>query len=33
VFSAQFETHDGTAVDPESWTLEQHFNYFKHLVI
>ena len=33
VFSAQFETHDGTTVDPESWTLEQHFNYFKHLVI
>ncbi len=33
VFEAQFETHDGTRVDPESWTLEQHFNYFKHLVI
>ena len=33
VFSAQFETHDGTAIDPESWTLEQHFNYFKHLII
>ena len=33
VFSAVFETHDGTAIDPESWTLEQHFNYFKHLVI
>ena len=33
VFSAVFETHDGTRVDPESWTLEQHFNYFKHLVI
>jgi hypothetical protein len=33
VFTAQFETHDGTAIDPESWTLEQHFNYFKHLVI
>jgi hypothetical protein len=33
VFSAVFETHDGTAVDPESWTLEQHFNYFKHLII
>jgi hypothetical protein len=33
VFTTQFETHDGTAIDPESWTLEQHFNYFKHLVI
>lgn len=33
VFSAVFETHDGTAIDPETWTLEQHFDYFKHLVI
>ena len=33
VFDAQFETHDGTAIDPESWTLQQHFDYFKHLVI
>ena len=33
VFDARFETHDGTAIDPETWTLEQHFEYFKHLVI
>jgi hypothetical protein len=33
VFDAKFETHDGTAIDPEAWTLEQHFEYFKHLVI
>jgi hypothetical protein len=33
VFNAKFETHDGTAIDPETWTLEQHFEYFKHLVI
>jgi len=33
VFNAQFETHDGTKIDTEIWTLEQHFNYFKHLVI
>lgn len=33
VFSAQFETFDGRAVDPETWTLENHFNYFNHLVI
>jgi hypothetical protein len=33
VFDAQFETYDGTRIDPETWTLEQHFDYFKHLVI
>lgn len=33
VFSAQYETHDGTAINPDAWTLEQHFEYFKHLVI
>jgi hypothetical protein len=33
VFSAVFETHDGTEIDPETWTLERHFDYFKHLVI
>jgi len=33
VFEAEFETHDGTPIDPETWTLEQHFEYFKHLVI
>jgi hypothetical protein len=33
VFSAVFETHDGTAIDSETWTLERHFDYFKHLVI
>ena len=33
VFDATYETHDGTAIDPETWTLEQHFDYFKHLVI
>jgi len=33
VFDAKYETYDGTAVDPENWTLEQHFNYFQHLVI
>lgn len=33
VFSAVFETHDGTLIDPETWTLDQHFEYFKHLVI
>jgi hypothetical protein len=33
VFDAKFETHDGTPINPETWTLEQHFEYFNHLVI
>lgn len=30
---AVFETHDGIVIDPETWTLERHYEYFKHLVI
>lgn len=33
VFLAEYQTYDGTVIDPETWTLEQHYNYFKHLVI
>ena len=33
IFSARFETHDGTAVDPDTWTLSQHYTYFQHLVV
>lgn len=33
VFKAEYQTYDGTKIDPETWTLEQHYNYFKHLVI
>jgi hypothetical protein len=33
VFTAEFQTHDGTAIDPETWTLERHFEYFDHLII
>ncbi len=33
VFDAKFETYDGTTIDLETWSLEQHFEYFKHLVI
>jgi hypothetical protein len=33
VFDATYQTHDGTDVDPKTWTLEKHYNYFKHLVI
>jgi len=33
VFDAEYQTYDGTTVDPETWTLEQHFRYFDHLTI
>ena len=33
VFEAVFETHDGVPIDPETWTLQKHFDYFQHLVI
>ena len=33
VFAASYQTHDGTAINPLTWTLEKHYNYFKHLVI
>ncbi len=33
VFAAQYQTHDGTVVDPLTWTLEKHYNYFSHLII
>ena len=33
VFDAVYETHDGTKIAPDSWTLEQHYKYFDHLVI
>jgi hypothetical protein len=25
-----FETHDGKAIDPATWTLADHFEYFEH---
>ena len=28
VLTAEFTTHDGTTVDTNIWTLEQHYNYF-----
>lgn len=31
VFSAKFQTYDGTEINPLTWTLEDHYNYFKHL--
>lgn len=33
VFTATYQTHDGVVIDPEAWTLEKHFDYFKHLVL
>jgi hypothetical protein len=33
VFTAEFQTHDGTVINPATWTLENHYNYFRHLVI
>lgn len=33
VFDAVFETYDGTLINLETWSLEDHYNYFKHLLI
>ena len=33
VFIAEYQTHDGTKVDPATWTLQKHFDYFRHLVL
>jgi hypothetical protein len=33
VFDAAYQTHDGTVIDPGTWTLEKHYNYFEHLVL
>lgn len=33
VFEADFQTHDGRSIDTETWTLEDHYRYFKHLDI
>jgi hypothetical protein len=33
VFAGSYQTHDGTMIDPDTWTLQQHFEYFAHLKI
>ena len=33
IFEAAYQTHDGTAVDTETWTLDRHYRYFEHLII
>ena len=32
VFEARFQTYDGLSVDPESWTLADHYEYFGHMI-
>lgn len=31
IFSGEYETYDGTRIDPASWTLKNHYDYFAHL--
>lgn len=33
VFAAKFQTYDGTLINLETWSLEDHYNYFNHLLI
>lgn len=33
VFTATYQTHDGTAINPATWTLADHYKYFAHLVL
>jgi len=33
VFDGKYQTYDGTEIDPATWTLENHYNYFNHLTI
>ena len=33
VFVAEFQTHDGIPINTNTWTLENHFEYFKHLIL
>jgi hypothetical protein len=33
VFTASYQTYDGTTVDPTVWTLEKHYEHFAHLTI
>lgn len=33
VFNAKYQTYDGTDIDPDTWTLDKHYEYFKHLLI
>lgn len=33
VFDAEFVTYDGVKIDPATWTLERHYQYFDSLTI
>lgn len=33
VFAADFTTFDGYKIDPDQWTLQDHYDYFQHLVL
>jgi len=33
VFKAEYMTYNGLEIDPDTWTLEDHYKYFEHLVI
>jgi hypothetical protein len=33
VFTAEYQTHDGIMINPNTWTLGKHFEYFKHLTV
>jgi len=33
VFSAKFQTYDGKSIDPETWTLADHYRNFDYLQI
>ena len=32
VFEAQYITHNGQAIDPDTWTLADHYRYFEYLI-
>ena len=32
VFAAEFVTHDGRPIDPDIWTLQDHYRYFAYLI-
>jgi hypothetical protein len=33
IFDAQYRTYDEVIIDPITWTLEQHYKHFQHLLI
>lgn len=33
LFAGKYQTYDGSEIDPNTWTLDDHYEYFKHLII